>query len=462
MRVLAAVALVVIALVCPASPAWACKKNSECSDGNPCTIDRCDHASRTCSHVPATNGTTCNDSNACTRTDTCQAGVCVGANPKTCVASDQCHAAGTCDPATGQCSNPVVADGTACTDYDLCTQTDVCQAGACVGGNPIICTAIDACHLVGTCEPTTGVCSNPPKNAAVCTPVDQCTTAGTCDPVSGACTTPAKGDGTACNDGSACTQTDVCASGVCTGGNPVVCDATNPCVTAGTCDALTGTCTGAPLADGTACSTGSSVTCSQPDTCQGGVCVAGGGGDQDGDGVCDASDNCPTVPNPSQHDVDGDGIGDACDPADAVLGVVRGTLKIAKPATAANGRLAARGNLVTNPTNDPLGVTCGVQIDVADATGSILDDAFAGSECASSHGGRVFCRHASDRSDQLKIRPVPKTPGTYRFTLRLGKLAVTIVPTPPLVLTLTTDGDIDRVGTLKTCRATPVTVACKP
>jgi hypothetical protein len=36
--------------------------------------------------------------------------------------------------------------------------------------------------------------------------------------------------------------------------------------------------------------------------------------DSDGDGVPDATDNCPTVCNPQQLDADNDSLGDLCDP----------------------------------------------------------------------------------------------------------------------------------------------------
>src|SRR5262249_13883324 len=155
--------------------------------------DSCDPASGC---VNTNNTASCDDGDACTQTDTCSNGSCAGSNPVVCSALDQCHDAGICDPATGVCSNPAKADGTACSDGDACTQRATCQAGVSPGPNPVASTALAQCPDAGTCAPATGACSN-----------------------------PTKADGTTCSDGDACTQSDTCQAGVCTGANPVTCSA---------------------------------------------------------------------------------------------------------------------------------------------------------------------------------------------------------------------------------------------
>ncbi len=80
-----------------------------------------------------TDGTSCEEGNLCTTADLCQNGVCTGHAPVQCTASDACHVAGTCDPATGLCSNPAVPERGPCDDGNPCTVTDVCQDGTCRG-----------------------------------------------------------------------------------------------------------------------------------------------------------------------------------------------------------------------------------------------------------------------------------------------------------------------------------------
>ncbi len=106
----------------------------------------------------AADGTACNDGNACTQTDTCQAGKCVGANPVVCPSTNPCQA-NACNPATGTCSVAPLPNGTACDDGNLCTQTSSCSNGWCIGANPIQCKAEDPCHLPGVCDASTGTCS---------------------------------------------------------------------------------------------------------------------------------------------------------------------------------------------------------------------------------------------------------------------------------------------------------------
>src|SRR5207244_4960594 len=99
------------------------------------------------------NGTACDDGDACTQTDTCESGVCTGSNPVVCLPSDQCHDAGTCDPATGACSDPAKDDGAACNDANPCTQTDTCESGLCTGSNRTDEPPLEQCHSARTRKP---------------------------------------------------------------------------------------------------------------------------------------------------------------------------------------------------------------------------------------------------------------------------------------------------------------------
>ncbi len=160
----------------------------ECTALDQCHVPgECDPSTGECSNPAAEDGIACNDGDLCTRIDTCQGGLCLGAEPVQCTALDQCHVAGVCDPATGVCSNPSAADGTACDDDDRCTRSDTCQSGVCTGADPVICAALDQCYVPGECDPLNGECSNPaaPQGTACedglfCTDGDVCDGAGTC------------------------------------------------------------------------------------------------------------------------------------------------------------------------------------------------------------------------------------------------------------------------------------------
>jgi hypothetical protein len=217
-------------------------------------LGQCDPATGVCSAPPKLNGTACSDGNACTRSDACDAGVCTGTNPVVCVAFDQCHDAGQCNTATGKCTHPSKASNTLCDDNNACTQTDTCQAGACTGGNPVVCLPSDQCHDPGICDTITGECSDPAKLESVtcddsdrctrgdfcqmgeclggepvtCAPLDECHSEGACTPATG-CVYPTANEGGSCDDGDACTTADVCKEGTCVGeGEPCVPDAAPP------------------------------------------------------------------------------------------------------------------------------------------------------------------------------------------------------------------------------------------
>jgi hypothetical protein len=160
-------------------------------------------------------------------------------NAPVCTALDQCHDIGTCDPGTGVCSNPAKANGTSCDDANACTTGDTCSGGTCVAGPALVCDdgnvcTDDSCNAATGCVYTnnTAPCNDGNActltdfcqagaciglNPVVCTPLDQCHDTGVCDSGTGSCTSPAKDDGTSCDDGSPYTTHDRCLVGTCMG-----------------------------------------------------------------------------------------------------------------------------------------------------------------------------------------------------------------------------------------------------
>lgn len=105
-----------------------------CDDGKNCTLDVCDSATGGCVSKPVSEGSSCNDGDPCTTSDTCIAETCIGLQPK-CNDNKPCTA-DACDnvDGVGKCTYTPIANGGTCQDGDACTIGDSCTAGACIAG----------------------------------------------------------------------------------------------------------------------------------------------------------------------------------------------------------------------------------------------------------------------------------------------------------------------------------------
>ncbi|MFT7580973.1 MAG: putative repeat protein (TIGR01451 family)/MYXO-CTERM domain-containing protein, partial [Myxococcota bacterium] len=225
-----------------------------CGDGNACTIDTCS-PTMGCIYPNELQGTICNDGDACTQVDSCDEGACVGAQPVLCTALDQCHQAGMCDSATGVCSNPNVDDETTCDDQDACTSDDLCVAGTCVSGDVVDCDDDDQC-TADSCDTQLG-CMNAPQTD------------------------------TPCEDGDLCSLDDFCVVGVCVSGDDKDCVASDQCHGVGVCNPESGECSDPVVPAETACDDGD--PCTIDDVCAEGTC--GGGAEV----TCEAPNACFTA-----------------------------------------------------------------------------------------------------------------------------------------------------------------------
>jgi alpha-tubulin suppressor-like RCC1 family protein len=241
-----------------------------CDDSNPCTTDACNTTTGLCEHGPLDDGQACKDATACTMGESCQGGVCTpGAgtycdscttaadckddanlcngtpvcklglcvNEPTaavkCTAIDACHVAGECDPITGKCTNPVAPNGVSCDDGQSCTTGDLCSDGQCVGFDYTACPkCVDSLDCLDDNDLCNGVpicsdgrCVISPATVTKCAAPGPCKTAA-CNKDTGQCEVETAVNGTPCDDGQACSTGDACQSGFCTPASTAACGCT--------------------------------------------------------------------------------------------------------------------------------------------------------------------------------------------------------------------------------------------
>lgn len=313
-----------------------CKVDSDCAGAfvelRECELATCS-PDGVCVIGAAPDGTECRDGLVCTNPDYCLEGGCTG-SPARCVDNDPCTK-DSCDFKSGCTFLP--ASDLPCNDQNACTADDTCNAGQCEPGNAVE----GCCRFDGDCadaDPCTddrctdNACSHTP-NFAPCDDLDACTgpdhcdgaggctgqrqvcedgnlcTVDTCNSATGLCTSEYGPDGAACEDGNPCTVDDACDEGLCTGGSSLcecttdaecatfedddICNGTLRCVSLrcvvdpltviacnptgdsacvrNTCDPDTGQCRPAPASNGAFCD--DQNPCTSADQCQGGLCL---------------------------------------------------------------------------------------------------------------------------------------------------------------------------------------------
>jgi hypothetical protein len=268
----------------PDAPPLICTVAADCAGMTDlCNVGTCINGA--CAKTPANEFGACNDGKYCTENDVCQKGACVGGSPKYCASLDTCHLA-VCDEELKTCKNIAGNDGAQCDDMNACTVAGVCQGGTCTQGQSVDCTFFNSECSKGICTAGKGCSAEPINEGGPCNNGDAngCSQ-GQCK--AGACTSVPKNDGQTCDDAKFCTINDHCLGGGCVGDPNPCAPPSNACMI-GVCNENAKSCVVTIGNDGSPCDDGN--FCTGGEKCASGQCV---GGQPANNGVaCDDKNGC--------------------------------------------------------------------------------------------------------------------------------------------------------------------------
>lgn len=391
-----------------------------CDDGNLSDGDCC---SSSCQFEGS--GTVCRSAlGACDLQE-----VCTGASP---VCPSDMKSTAACRPAVDVCDAPETCDGSNndCPADTFQSSSVVCRAsaGACdiaesCTGSSSECPGDVLEPSTIVCRPSTGACdvAENCNGASAACPSDGKVLAGMeCRPSAGICDIAESCDGV----GNACPSDGFQSSSVVCRGSAGACDIAENC---------TGSSSECPvdvLEPSTIVCRPSNGACDLAEACTGTSAECPGDTglpDTDADTVCDAIDNCNSIPNQSQGNADGDLLGDACDPCSnfTPVRVSKPRLSISKLNTApGDDRLSFRGSLtVPVPLAPSIDASAkGVRVLVEASTGAVVLDAIIPGGVYDKDAKVGWRRNSKGTSFRYSNRgnPVPLVRGINAVSVRLN------------------------------------------
>jgi matrixin/thrombospondin type 3 repeat protein len=181
--------------------------------------------------------------------------------------------------------------------------------------------------------------------------------------------------------------------------------------------------------------------------------------DVDGDGIVDARDDCPAIPNPAQIDTDGDGIGDVCDPCPLAPGA-EGACQPISVSRLVITLAGARSRLVwRGAVNLPAGAhASAARVLLVDGSGVVVDSAMGSALVeARRTGARRPLRY---RSGQALITLRPAQGGSYQVRVSVRGVNVPNV-SMPLVSASLQVGDVSFADSLSCSAARGRHLVCR-